>query len=76
METFLTYYVICLLYSFFQISKTWSKYATVGGLGITPGLDSIMVVLLCWVLAPIDLLMRFVTFYKKAESARIRNSKI
>ena len=47
-----------------------------GGLGVTPGLDSIMIVLMCWVLAPIDLFLRFVTFYKKAESARIRNSKI
>lgn len=76
MENFLTYYVICLVYSFYQISKTWNKYGSAGGLGITPGLDSIMVVILCWVLAPIDFLMRFVTFYKKAESARIRNSKI
>ena len=47
-----------------------------GGLGSTPGLDSIMVVLLCWVLAPIDLFLRFVTFYKRADEARIRNSEI
>ena len=47
-----------------------------GGLGSTPGLDSIMVVLLCWVLAPIDLFLRFVTFYNRAVEARIRNSEI
>lgn len=76
MNTFLTYYVICLVYSFIQISRTWSKYTMPGGLGSTPGLDSIMVVLLCWVLAPIDLFLRFVTFYKRADEARIRNSEI
>ena len=75
MNTFLTYYVICLVYSFYQISKTWNKFTMPGGLGTTPGLDSIMVVLICWVLAPIDLFLRFVTFYKKADSVRIRNSK-
>lgn len=76
METFLTYYVICLVYSFYQISKTWNKMSYTGGLGISPGLDSIMLLVLCWVLAPIDLFLRFLTFYKKADQARIRNSKI
>lgn len=28
-----------------------------GGLGITPGLDSVMVLCLAWVLAPIDLFL-------------------
>ena len=76
MNTFLTYYVICLVYSFVQLSRTWIKYTMPGGLGTTPGFDSIMVILLCWVLAPIDLFLRFVSFYKKAEKARIRNSQI
>ena len=76
MNTFLTYYVICLVYSFIQISRTWNKFVTPGGLGVTPGLDSIMVLMMCWVLAPIDLFLRFVSFYKKADEARIRNSEI
>ena len=74
MNPFLTYYVISLTYCFFQISKSWSKHATVGGLGITPGLDSVMLLMLCWALAPVDLFISFVNFYKKAEESRIRNA--
>jgi hypothetical protein len=75
MNAFLTYYLISLGYCFYQISKTWMKFNTTGSLGVTPGLDTIMLLMLCWALAPVDLFLRFVNYYKKADEARIRNSK-
>lgn len=51
------------------------KFNTTGSLGVTPGLDTIMLLMLCWALAPVDLFLRFVNYYKKADEARIRNSK-
>jgi hypothetical protein len=75
MNIFINYYVICLVYCFYQTSKTWRRLGTEGGLGITPGLDSIMLILLCWALAPVDFFLRWITFYKKADESRIRNSK-
>jgi hypothetical protein len=40
--------------------KKWNRDIQPGGLGISPGLDSIVLVLLCWVLAPIDIFLTFV----------------
>jgi len=47
-----------------------------GGLGISPGLESIALMLMCWVLAPVDVFLTWVRVYKEAEEARRDNSKI
>ena len=46
-----------------------------GGLGITPGLDSIAFLLMCWVLAPVDIFLTWVRVYKEAEEARRKIDK-
>jgi hypothetical protein len=73
MNMFLTYYLICVVYCVYQLSKRWRRDATAGGLGITPGLDMIAVLMLAWVLAPIDAFLTWVRLYKDAEQARIDN---
>jgi hypothetical protein len=35
--------------------------------GLTPGLDSIMVLLLAWLLAPIDFVLTWIGWYKKVK---------
>jgi len=44
-------------------------------LGISPGLDTLALLLMCWALAPVDIFLRWVDVYKKAEEARRRASK-
>jgi hypothetical protein len=39
-------------------------------IGLSPGLDSIMVVMMAWVLAPIDVSLTWIRWYKDAEEAR------
>ena len=41
-----------------------------GMIGLSPGLDSIMVVMMAWVLAPIDVSLTWIRWYKDAEEAR------
>jgi hypothetical protein len=46
-----------------------------GGLGISPGLDSLALLMMCWILAPVDIFLTWVRIYKEAEEAR-RNQSI
>lgn len=76
MKIFWTYYLFCLIYCFYQIQKTWRKNYFDGGLGITPGMDSIMILLLGWVLAPIDFFLTFTRLYSEAEKVRRKKNTI
>jgi hypothetical protein len=67
------YYVICIIYCFYQLNNRYRK------LGIeysSPELDAIMVLVMAWVLAPIDVSLTWIRWYKEAEQARIDQSKI
>jgi hypothetical protein len=44
--------------------------------GGSPELDSIMVLVMAWVLAPIDVSLTWIRWYKEAEQSRINQSKI
>jgi hypothetical protein len=43
--------------------------------GGSPELDSIMVLIMAWILAPIDVSLTWIRWYKAAEEARIRQNK-
>jgi hypothetical protein len=60
MKILLYYYIITFIYCAVMSIKKWNRDIQPGGLGISPGLDSIVLVLLCWVLAPIDIFLTFV----------------
>jgi hypothetical protein len=70
----LGYYIICIIYCFYQLNK---KYKTRGiGYGISPEMDAIMVLIMAWVLAPVDVSLtwiRMVKEVKEAEEIRRRN---
>jgi hypothetical protein len=72
---FLTYYIICVLYCFYQLFKNFYKRYSNDPIGGSPELDTIMVVVMAWVLAPVDVSLTWIRWYKSAEEARIRNSK-
>ena len=69
----LTYYVICIIYCFYQLNKRYKKSGTEYN---SPELDAIMVVVMAWVLAPIDVSLTWIRWYKEAEQARINQSKL
>ena len=67
------YYVFCVIYCFYQLSK---KYRVKGiGYGVSPELDSIMVLIMAWILAPVDVSLTWINMVKEAEQARINQSK-
>ena len=70
----LGYYIICIIYCFYQLNK---KYKTRGvDYGISPEMDAIMVLIMAWVLAPVDVSITWIKMVKEAEQARINQSKI
>lgn len=73
MSVFLFYYLITLLYCVVMQARKWSKDVRAGGLGISPGLDTMALLIMCWVLAPVDIFLTWVRVYKEAEEARRRN---
>jgi len=73
MNWLVTYYVICIVYCFYQLNK---KYKSRGvDYGTSPELDSIMVLVMAWVLAPIDVSITWIKMVKEAEEAKIRQNK-
>jgi hypothetical protein len=43
--------------------------------GGSPELDSIMILIMAWVLAPVDVSLTWIRWYRDAEQARINQSK-
>lgn len=73
MNWFIIYYVICIVYCFYQLNQ---KYKNRGvDFGTSPELDSIMVMVMAWVLAPIDVSITWIRMVKEAEEVRIRQEK-
>lgn len=72
---FWTYYVICFTYCMIMSFKRWNRDVMTGGLGITPGLDTIGIIIMAPFLAPVDIVITWVNYYKKAEEARRRQNK-
>ena len=69
---FLIYYVICIIYCFYQLNKKYSQRGV--EIGTSPEMDSIMVLIMAWVLAPVDVSLTWIRWTKEAEQARINQS--
>ena len=72
---FLTYYIICVIYCFYQLFVKLNHRYDDGPTGNSPELDSIMVLVMAWVLAPIDVSLTWIRWYREADEARIRQSE-
>lgn len=73
---FTTYYIICVIYCFYQLSNRYRKEMMPGGLGVTPAMDAIAVLMLGWALAPVDFFLTWVRIYKEAEEVRRNQTKL
>jgi len=69
------YYVICIIYCFYQLFKNLSKRYSNDPTGGSPELDVIMVIVMAWVLAPVDISLTWIRWYKEAEESRRRQDK-
>ena len=72
---FLTYYIICIIYCFYQLFKNLNKRYDGSITANSPELDTIMVVVMAWILAPIDVSLTWIRWYKEAEQVRIDQTK-
>jgi hypothetical protein len=66
------YYVICVIYCFYQLNV---KYKQRGVEYSSPELDALMVLVMAWILAPIDVSLTWIRMVREGEEARIRQSK-
>lgn len=73
---FWTYYLVCLAYCLIMTFRRWNRDVQAGGLGISPGLDTLGLVIMCWILAPVDIILTWVRLYKDAEEARRNQTKL
>jgi hypothetical protein len=73
---FLTYYIICVIYCFYQLFFKLNHRYDNTPTGNSPELDSIMVLMMAWVLAPIDVSLTWIRWYREAEQARINQNNI
>jgi hypothetical protein len=55
--------------------RKWNRDVMSGGLGITPGLDTLGIVIMAPILAPVDIFLTWMRIYREAEEARRRESK-
>jgi hypothetical protein len=69
------YYVICVIYCFYQLFKNLNKRYDNSPLGGSPELDTIMVLVMAWILAPVDVSLTWIRWYKEAEQVRINQTK-
>ena len=69
-------YLLCAFYCIVKLQKSYKNRSLDGVIGISPGLDIIMVVILSPVLAIIDVSLTWIRLYKEAEQSRIDQEKI
>ena len=56
--------------------RKWNRDAQTGGLSITPGLDTLGLLIMCWILAPVDIILTWVRVYREAEESRRNQTKL
>jgi hypothetical protein len=69
MNTFIVYYIICIIYCFYQLNVKYKQRGIEYG---SPELDAIMVLVMAWILAPIDVSLTWIRMVKEAEEAKRR----
>jgi len=67
------YYVICIIYCFIQLNKRYKKSGIEYN---SPELDAVMVMVMAWVLAPVDVSLTWIRMYKEAEQAKRNQENI
>ena len=69
-------YIASMIYCIIKLQKRYQNLDLGGGIGMSPGLDIIMVVLLAPFLTIVDVSLTWIRLYKEAEQARRNKTKI
>ena len=69
---FIGYYIICVVYCFYQLFSKYKQRYDGSVTSNSAELDTIMVMIMAWVLAPIDISLTWIRWVKEAEEARRR----
>ena len=72
---FIGYYVICVVYCFYQLFSKYKQRYDGSVTSNSAEMDTIMVMVMAWVLAPIDISLTWIRWYKEAEEARRRQDE-
>lgn len=72
---FLTYYVICVAYCFYQLYKNYNRRYDTNGIGASPELDTVMVMVMAWILAPVDVSLTWIRWYREAQALKKAEEK-
>jgi hypothetical protein len=71
----LGYYLVCVAYCFYQLFSKYKQRYDGSLTANSAELDTIMVIVMAWVLAPIDISLTWIRWYKDAEEAKRRQDK-
>ena len=69
----ITYYLICVVYCFYQLFSKYKQRYDGSVTSNSAELDTIMVIVMAWVLAPIDISLTWIRWVKEAEEAKRRS---
>lgn len=72
---FVSYYVVCVIYCFYQLFSKYKQRYDGSVSSNSPEMDTIMVIVMAWILAPIDVSLTWIRWYREAEQVRIDQSK-
>lgn len=68
----IAYYLICVVYCFYQLFSKYKQRYDGSLTSNSPEMDTIMVIVMAWVLAPIDISLTWIRMVKDAEEAKRR----
>ena len=71
----LSYYLICVVYCFYQLFSKYKQRYDGSLTSNSPEMDTIMVIVMAWVLAPIDISLTWIRWVKEAKEAKRRAEK-
>jgi len=70
MSVLAAYYVICVIYCLYQLFKNLNSRYSDDPTGGSPELDTIMVMMMAWVLAPIDVSLTWIRLVRVSSKWR------
>ena len=72
----IAYYLICVVYCFYQLFSKYKQRYDGSVTANSAELDTIMVIVMAWVLAPIDISLTWIRWVREAEEARRRQTNL
>ena len=69
------FYCLCMIYCLYKLLQRYEKSHLGGGIGVSPGLDVLMVLALAPFLTLVDVSLTWIRIYREAEESKRRQEK-